>query len=144
VIFDPLPNNNFSGKISYEPGGDYLSYMRDQCAQYGGLDTNSVRDTTSKIFANNFGLVKEYKCRGVSDSHNKTITAPSSSQINQEYKPPTAAENTQDIQTQELMPLKAPPVTERLSIELSKQKCEELGFKPATEGFGKCVLQLTK
>lgn len=34
--------------------------------------------------------------------------------------------------------------SERLSLDVSKQKCEELGFKPATEGFGKCVLQLTK
>lgn len=34
--------------------------------------------------------------------------------------------------------------SERLSLEVSKQKCEELGFKPATEAFGKCVLQLTK
>ena len=30
------------------------------------------------------------------------------------------------------------------SIEDSKTKCSELGFKPATESFGKCVLQLTK
>lgn len=32
----------------------------------------------------------------------------------------------------------------RLSIETAKKKCAELGFKPATEGFGKCVLQLSK
>ena len=30
------------------------------------------------------------------------------------------------------------------SLSGAKDKCEELGFKPATEGFGKCVLQLTK
>ena len=37
-----------------------------------------------------------------------------------------------------------PLQTNTTSIESSKLKCEELGFKPATEGFGKCVLQLTK
>ena len=31
-----------------------------------------------------------------------------------------------------------------LSLEESKKKCNELGFKPATEGHGKCVLQLSK
>ncbi len=29
-------------------------------------------------------------------------------------------------------------------INTAKSKCEELGFKLDTEGFGKCVLQLTK
>lgn len=33
---------------------------------------------------------------------------------------------------------------ERLSLEWAKQKCAELGFKPRTEKFGKCVLQLTE
>lgn len=32
----------------------------------------------------------------------------------------------------------------RLSLDASKIKCTELGFKPATEGYGKCVLQLSK
>jgi hypothetical protein len=38
----------------------------------------------------------------------------------------------------------APPENERLSLDASKKKCTELGFKPATEGHGKCVLQLSK
>ncbi len=32
----------------------------------------------------------------------------------------------------------------RFSIEVSKKKCADLGFKPMTESFGKCVLQLSK
>ena len=31
-----------------------------------------------------------------------------------------------------------------ITLDVAKLKCEELGFKPETEGFGKCVLQLTK
>jgi hypothetical protein len=31
-----------------------------------------------------------------------------------------------------------------MTIEIAKTKCDELGFKQGTEGFGKCVLQLTK
>jgi hypothetical protein len=43
-------------------------------------------------------------------------------------------------------PSVTPPATapERFSLAASKVKCEELGFKPATERFGKCVLQLSK
>lgn len=37
-----------------------------------------------------------------------------------------------------------PSESERFSLEVSKKKCTELGFKPATEGHGKCVLQLSK
>jgi hypothetical protein len=33
---------------------------------------------------------------------------------------------------------------QNLSIDQSKEKCVELGFKSGTEGFGKCVLQLSK
>ena len=35
-------------------------------------------------------------------------------------------------------------VVKKLSIDVAKEKCTELGFKSATEGFGKCVLQLSK
>ena len=38
----------------------------------------------------------------------------------------------------------ASPENDRLSLDASKKKCTELGFKPATEGHGKCVLQLSK
>jgi len=31
-----------------------------------------------------------------------------------------------------------------LSIDSAKIKCSELGFKPETEGYGKCILQLSR
>ena len=31
-----------------------------------------------------------------------------------------------------------------INIDDAKKKCSDLGFKSGTEGFGKCVLQLTK
>jgi len=36
------------------------------------------------------------------------------------------------------------PQAGSISMEVAKQKCGELGFKSGTEGFGKCVLQLSK
>ena len=38
----------------------------------------------------------------------------------------------------------AQPNTDRLSLDASKVKCTDLGFKPGTEAHGKCVLQLSK
>ena len=38
-----------------------------------------------------------------------------------------------------------PPATSNsISIQDAKSKCSDLGFKSGTEGFGKCVLQLSK
>ena len=36
------------------------------------------------------------------------------------------------------------PSADRLSLDASKVKCTDLGFKPGTEAHGKCVLQLSK
>ena len=41
-------------------------------------------------------------------------------------------------------PLGGVPQTGSISMDVAKQKCGELGFKLGTEGFGKCVLQLSK
>ena len=38
----------------------------------------------------------------------------------------------------------APPTTPNISIDDSKAKCAELGFKAGTEKFGDCVLKLSK
>jgi len=35
-------------------------------------------------------------------------------------------------------------LNKELTIDMARTKCSELGFKQTTEGFGKCVLQLTK
>jgi len=48
----------------------------------------------------------------------------------------------------ETKPVETPPIYVQqpptIDFDLAKTKCEELGFKSSTEGFGKCVLQLTK
>ncbi len=41
-------------------------------------------------------------------------------------------------------PMSKNEVGERFSLDVAKKKCTELGFKPSTEGFGKCVLQLSR
>ena len=53
-------------------------------------------------------------------------------QLNQARQPPAPS---QPVVT---------PNTDRLSLDASKVKCTDLGFKPGTEAHGKCVLQLSK
>ena len=43
------------------------------------------------------------------------------------------------------LPILAPTGSTKINdIETAKQNCSQLGFKTGTEGFGKCVLQLSK
>ena len=149
--FDPARSNNYSGKIAYEPGGDYMSHMRNQCASYGGLDSNSVRDTTSKIPGNNFGLVKEYKCKGFPEAQINKIVVPVNNQNEEVKKLQAEVSRLQELEKQQQVNVQTTEImkpanseNERLSLDASKKKCTELGFKPATEGYGKCVLQLSK
>jgi hypothetical protein len=125
--FDPSPHTDFLGKISYEPGGDYLSHMRNQCASYGGLDMNSIQDTTSKLLFNNFGLVKEYRCKGLPKIPVQSLQA--SQVIERTITQPEIANKKE---------------SSGISMTDAQNKCRDLGFTPKTEGFGKCVLQLTK
>jgi hypothetical protein len=37
-----------------------------------------------------------------------------------------------------------PVMKQKIGITEAKSKCLEIGFKPATDNFGKCVLELTK
>jgi hypothetical protein len=41
-------------------------------------------------------------------------------------------------------PQSANSVNQNGGLDSAKQRCAELGFKSGTEGFGKCVLQLSK
>lgn len=58
--------------------------------------------------------------------------------------PPLEEVQKQVAPTPPIQTKPASPENERLSFDASKRKCTELGFKPATEGHGKCVLQLSK
>jgi hypothetical protein len=70
--------------------------------------------------------------------------------LKQEVAPvPIANAQAEEVQKQPMPPAQNQnkpilPENDRLSLEASKRKCTELGFKPATEGHGKCVLQLSK
>jgi hypothetical protein len=63
-------------------------------------------------------------------------------------KPSQQLLNQNQQSTLQPVPLTSPtPTTSQsntVSIDEAKKKCTDLGFKTGTEGFGKCVLQLSK
>jgi len=112
--YNPSLSNGYTGLISYEPGADITSFMQNKCAPYGGLDHSSVTDGRApKMVGNNFGFVKQYRCFGPPKVNQPPISSPTVI-----HSQPT------------------------LSIDNAKKKCLDLGLKPGTEVFGKCVLQL--
>ena len=119
----PGPDANMAGIIgTSRPGGnldDVRQAMVDNCADWGGLRANSVQQISKswkggKMFTDYW----QYSCNGL-------------------------AQNSQENP----MPLSMPNIPkgkQNLSIEQSKEKCSELGFKSGTEAFGNCVLKITK
>jgi hypothetical protein len=87
-----------------------------------------------------FGWCNAYANRGGLTESTQT---PQVSKPQAEVTKPQSIENQNGSNAQHSITTKA-DASERLTFEVSKQKCEELGFKAATEAFGKCVLQLTK
>jgi len=49
-----------------------------------------------------------------------------------------------NLQNSQIKNSSQPNVVVSTSLEEAKKKCSDLGFKSGTEGFGKCVLQLSK
>ena len=89
-------------------------------------------------------------CRAYAARSGLSTPPPVNTQNDEVKKLQAEVSRLQELEKAKQEPIQAevvktvPPESERFSLEVSKKKCTELGFKPATEGFGKCVLQLSK
>jgi len=94
---------------------DVKPSMESNCSDWGGLRESSIQSIKPRG-----GLLFTdywiYNCNGLNSPQPKTPA----------------------IQPTQIYP------NSKVDIETAKQKCTELGFKSGTEGFGKCVLQLSK
>jgi hypothetical protein len=110
------------------------SAIRKACSDLGRLDENSITQYIPEHVVVNLGGSSwfRYKCVGKSANKNYDISESNKNKYDSpiENKPHPTSGYTPSIST--------------ISIEDAKKKCVEIGFKTATEGFGKCVLQLTK
>jgi hypothetical protein len=118
--YKPSPQNGYKGLLSEAPlSENTIVYMEQGCQSFGGLNYSSIKEVSRPPGGSCcFNTWKEWSCNGPS----KAVT---------ELKPEPQLTNR---------PLENP----KISLENAKSKCFDLGFKSETEGFGKCVLQLTK
>ena len=137
VVLEPSRSNGYVGvlvEVSSSKGGVLEARAVEICAKFNGLKIKPTYTHSAPIGWKFF----KYQCVGVTEP----IKAPYA--IVKQQLPPQSME-VQPVVEIEVTPVTiSPPAIERLSIEASKKKCTELGFKPATEGHGKCVLQLSK
>jgi len=114
-----LPSQNRSGILHIELSNNVqnaIPSMQDACRNLGGLDEKSIKmlNSTNEFRAWIGYSTWEYSCFGVNRIPPKEI-----------QKPLEERQGNNDMTS-------------------GKQKCLELGFKAGTEGFGKCVLQLSQ
>jgi hypothetical protein len=125
----PSPLNGFTGGVFIEPfASDYIELMQMRCNSYGGLDFSSQTTVHQSALGEK---VIQYKCNA---ANTKTIDAPPQRSIS--IRPNVSVEKSP--------PSSIPAPTTSFSLDESVKKCTDLGFKTGTEGFGKCVLQLSK
>lgn len=118
--YPPSPLNGYRGLIATEFIAPSTSDMAALCQSLGGLDYSSIREEETPSWKQAGMNYRSYKCNGLvvaPRSNPQTVVAPVS------------------INT---------PVNNALSMQAAKDKCADLGFKLGTEGFGSCVLKLSK
>lgn len=148
----PSLENRFTGVFSTEAigtAGSFTPQVTQLCSRLGGLETGPTY-----IGEGLFTRFFQYRCKGMGaniEAHSPLInkSPATSSQADGVQKLQAEVTRPREIEPQVVLPSQSQNKSsstenERLTLEASKKKCTELGFKPATEGHGKCVLQLSK
>jgi len=133
----PSVNSSLEGSFSMTPGQNFeeaKSAIRNACSDLGGLDENSISQYTPEHVVINLGGSSWFRYKCVGKSTNKNYDRSESNKNKYDSSIVNKTQPSSDYT----------PSTSTISIEDAKKKCLEIGFKNATEGFGKCVLQLTK
>ena len=140
----PTIENQFTGIFATEAIGreaSFIPQVTQLCSSLGGL-ASGPNYVGEGVFTRFF----QYRCKGTAPT-----SASSSTQNDEVKKLQAEVARLKEAEKAKLEPIQAEaaikivaPESERFPLEASKKKCTELGFKPATEGHGKCVLQLSK
>lgn len=120
-VTEPTPANQFIGLLtatSEPPSGSLERRAFEICSSRGGLKSSPQFAFRNNIWGWN---IYRYQCQGQSTRAVAQVPIQSPAQI---PSPPQAQKG--------------------LVLEDAKSKCLDLGFSKDTEGFGKCVLRLTR
>ncbi len=134
---------NGQGSETFPDGRQYVGEFRD--GHRNGQGTFTFADGVKFV-----GAFKDDKPHGQGVIYNangsvqKSGTWENGSVVSVNPAPPPVAQEQAKPVTPGLVSGNQTEESNRLSIEASKKKCAELGFKLATEKFGTCVLRLSK
>ena len=150
TVWNPSPENDYVGRIGAEPFTDPRPDIRVRCFAFGGLDESSVVKLPYQEPAGVIGIhTYEYTCNKKA-ANNPPATIPfvhrddtqkdsdalrAKSDGGGGYAPSSEDKSNSSNQL---------PLPQVKDLSIAKKQCEELGFKPKTEKFGKCVLELSK
>jgi hypothetical protein len=116
-----------------DPSGVMTKFDRERmfnnCRSMGGLNEQSIFQRSNQVWS--------YRC------NNRPIVIPKGFSKDQPYIYQDLTEGLSNpLRISE--PTKPASTNTTDTLSEAKKKCADLGFKAATEDFGKCVLQLSK
>lgn len=139
------------GTFTFANGDKYVGEFKDGKRNGQGIDSYANGDKYVGEFSNGerYGQGTMYGSNGSTIDQglwadNKFVHSMQVQQANvpDPERASLRAESEEAKRKQAVPP--AQNIINKLSIDVAKKKCSELGFRPATEGYGKCVLQLSK
>lgn len=132
VIIDPSPQNGFNGRIKAESLEAYIPVMRHKCETYGRKLEEDKAFYQAQM-GSSVENVYFYSC----------IVTPQYN-VRDNYGAGSDPKNSKNTYIAPAQTSLGSPIDSSLNLNTVKNKCQELGFKPKTEKFGKCVLELTR
>jgi hypothetical protein len=121
VWHGPGPYNNYIGDFASYQDATYNQIegkASEYCSAYGGLKIKPYKTGNNDIPVS--VTYWKYQCNG----------------------PQVVNHSPEPIRNP--APVISLPTKQTISIDDAKQQCKDIGYKPGTEKFGNCVLELTK
>jgi len=128
----PSVANEFKGIAVVDLWGnqsDVMPYANSACGKYGGVKAGSLVEVDRPRGLGPDLRFWAYECNGPSLPRNDLRGAPLPEVPKPSPKAPTQ---------------KAPSSSKVFTVEEAKEKCSSLGFKPGTERFSECALELVQ
>ena len=121
VWHGPSPSNNYEGNLASFSDATYPQIEQrtiQHCSSYGWLKIKPFKYMADNSMTGT--SYWKYQCNG-----------------------PQVSANTPEL-INNPAPAISLPSKQAISIDQAKQQCKDIGYKPGTEKFGNCVLELNK
>jgi hypothetical protein len=142
-LYTPKVSTGFYGKILAEPFSDFEPELESYCLKINRkLDKGSLEIEKTTILGEK---IVRYHCEEL-----PRVNPVQSTYSQEQEATPSGFESTQirdnssDKSNIQIETAPTEKTSSPLDLSTAKRKCSDLGFKPKTEKFGRCVLELSK